>query len=296
MGIQYRVTLTKEEVETLQSICSKGKHSSRTVLCARALLLLDRSDNTSDHWKMDDVSSALGMSTRTLSHLKERFVTDGLERALNRKPQEHPSRPVKFDGEFEAKLTQLACTDPPKGFARWTVRLLADKLVEMEIVIRKVDANSEETLTGAKFRLDQYRDAEYRELLKSWEEKAVSTETGKEGTLKFEGLGIGYFKLVETETPAGYIKASTDPTFSISVNSSTGKLEVNFTDTDLVSYKTETQIDEENEEEVHLFTVKNTPGAALPNTGGPGTRLFTILGSILILGAGVLLWRRRRLI
>ena len=111
MGIQYRVTLTKEEVETLQSICSKGKHSSRTVLCARAL----------------------GMSTRTLSHLKERFVTDGLERALNRKPQEHPSRPVKFDGEFEAKLTQLACTDPPKGFARWTVRLLADKLVEMEI-------------------------------------------------------------------------------------------------------------------------------------------------------------------
>ena len=133
MGIQYRVTLTKEEVETLQSICSKGKHSSRTVLCARALLLLDRSDNTSDHWKMDDVSSALGMSTRTLSHLKERFVTDGLERALNRKPQEHPSRPVKFDGEFEAKLTQLACTDPPKGFARWTVRLLADKLVEMEI-------------------------------------------------------------------------------------------------------------------------------------------------------------------
>ena len=171
-----------------------------------------------------------------------------------------------------------------------------DKLVEMEIVIRKVDANSEETLTGAKFRLDQYRDAEYRELLKSWEEKAVSTETGKEGTLKFEGLGIGFFKLVETETPAGYIKASTDPAFSISVNSSTGKLEVNFTDTDLVSYKTETQIDEENEEEVHLFTVKNTPGAALPNTGGPGTRLFTILGSILILGAGVLLWRRRRLI
>ena len=173
------------------------------------------------------------------------------------------------------------------------VTFINDKLVDMEIVIRKVDANSAEPLTGAKFRLDQYKDAEYRELMNSWEEKEVSTETGKEGTLKFEDLGIGFFKLVETETPAGYIKTGNDPTFSISVNASTGKLEVNFTDTDLVSYKAETLI---NEEIVHLFTVKNNPGAALPSTGGPGTRLFTILGSILILGAGVLLWRRLRTI
>ena len=121
------------EAEQLQTVCSKGKHSSRTVLCARALLLLDRGVHTAEHWKLEDVSKALGISERTLNHLKERFVTDGLERALNRKPQDRPSRPVKFDGEFEAKLTQLACTDPPAGHARWTVRLLADRLVEMKI-------------------------------------------------------------------------------------------------------------------------------------------------------------------
>ena len=137
MGTQYRVTLTKEEIEELQAICSKGTHPSRAVLCARALLLLDRGENNSKPWKLEEVSSALGMTTRTLNqrtlnHLKKRFVTEGLERALNRKPQERPSRQVKFDGEFEAKLTLLACSDPPKGYKRWTVRLLADKAVELE--------------------------------------------------------------------------------------------------------------------------------------------------------------------
>ena len=122
MGTQYRVTLTKEEIEELQAICSKGTHPSRAVLCARALLLLDRGENNSKPWKLE----------RTLNHLKKRFVTEGLERALNRKPQERPSRQVKFDGEFEAKLTLLACSDPPKGYKRWTVRLLADKAVELE--------------------------------------------------------------------------------------------------------------------------------------------------------------------
>ena len=95
-------------------------------------LLLDRGENNSKPWKLEEVSSALGMTTRTLNHLKKRFVTEGLERALNRKPQERPSRQVKFDGEFEAKLTLLACSDPPKGYKRWTVRLLADKAVELE--------------------------------------------------------------------------------------------------------------------------------------------------------------------
>ena len=108
MGTQYRVTLTKEEIEELQAICSKGTHPSRAVLCARALLLLDRGENNSRPWKLEEVSSALGMTTRTLNHLKKRFVTEGLERALNRKPQERPSRQVKFDGEFEGKA-DTAC-------------------------------------------------------------------------------------------------------------------------------------------------------------------------------------------
>ena len=76
MGTQYRVTLTKEEVEELQAFCNKGTHPSRAVLCARALLLLDRGENNSRPWKLEEVSSALGMTTRTLNHLKKRFVTE----------------------------------------------------------------------------------------------------------------------------------------------------------------------------------------------------------------------------
>jgi len=133
MGTQYRVNLTKDETDQLRALCSSGKHSPRTVLCARALLLLDRGKNADSHWKMEDVSAALGMSTRTLSHLKERFVTHGLERALVRKPLEHPSRQTRFDGEFEAKLAEIVSTAPPAGHSRWTVRLLAEILVEMQV-------------------------------------------------------------------------------------------------------------------------------------------------------------------
>ena len=74
------------------------------------------------------------MTPRTLEHLKERFVEQGLEEALRRKERETPPRPIIFDGEFEARLLQLACSKAPAGHQRWTMRLLADKLVELKIV------------------------------------------------------------------------------------------------------------------------------------------------------------------
>jgi hypothetical protein len=71
------------------------------------------------------------VTSRSLEHLKKRFVEDGLEAAIERKPREEPPRAVIFDGAFEARLIALACSDAPEGRRRWTVRLLADKAVEL---------------------------------------------------------------------------------------------------------------------------------------------------------------------
>jgi LPXTG-motif cell wall-anchored protein len=160
---------------------------------------------------------------------------------------------------------------------------ITNKRTDTEINVIKVDkADGTTPLIGAKFKLAKY-DEGWHQVIQEWEEKEVSAEPGKEGTLSFEGLTIGKYELIETESPAGYVKTSEMPRFEV-VADSEGNLTVSFEDTDMVTYDN------------GLFTVKNEPGAALPNTGGPGTRLFTILGSILILGAGVLLWMRQRLI
>ena len=139
-------------------------------------------------------------------------------------------------------------------------------------------------LTGAKFRLDQY-DAERKTVIKTWGPEEVSSEQGKEGTLTFEGLSIGKYTLVETKRPDGYIKTGDDPEFEV-IQNEDGTLQVQFTNTEEVTYDAESG----------TFHVINTPGAFLPNAGGPGTKVFTIFGTFLIAGAGLLLWRRRRLI
>jgi hypothetical protein len=82
---------------------------------------------------VEDTAAAMGVTRRTLEHLKKRFVENGLEAALERKPLEKPPREILFDGAFEARLVALACSDSPEGRSRWTVRLLADKVVELGI-------------------------------------------------------------------------------------------------------------------------------------------------------------------
>ena len=130
----YKVTLTQEERAQLKGISAKGKSTARRVLFARALLLLDEGEYAEERWKVDAVATAVGMSDRTLEHLKKRFVEEGLDGALERKEREKPSRKLKFDGDFEARLTKLACSAPPEGRTRWTIRLLRDRLVELQIV------------------------------------------------------------------------------------------------------------------------------------------------------------------
>jgi hypothetical protein len=134
MATWYRVTLTKEEVGSLEEIARNGVRAARTVLYARALLLLDQGEFAKAKWMVDDVAIAVGLTDRALVRLKERFVKYGLDAALERKKPVKPSRDLIFDGVFAAKLTQLACSEVPDGHSRWTIRLLADKLIELKIV------------------------------------------------------------------------------------------------------------------------------------------------------------------
>ncbi len=132
MSPRYRVTLTQQERKELEALTRRGKTHARKFIHARALLLCDAGDD-GPAWNVADVAKALGVTSRMIEHLKKRFVEDGLEAALERKPREKPPREVTFDGAFEARLIALACSNVPKGRRRWTVRLLADKVVELNI-------------------------------------------------------------------------------------------------------------------------------------------------------------------
>jgi transposase len=129
MSPRYRVSLTQEERKELESMTRRGKTHARRFIHARALLLCDAGAD-GPAWNVSDVATALGVTSRAIEHLKKRFVEEGLEAALERKPREKPPREVTFDGAFEARLIALACSDTPEGHRRWTVRLLADKAVE----------------------------------------------------------------------------------------------------------------------------------------------------------------------
>lgn len=105
------------------------------------------------------MAEALGVTARTIEHLKKRFVEEGLDAALTRKEREKPPRDVTFDGSFEAKLIALACSEAPEGRGRWTVRLLADKAVELNLapsvshmtvhrVLKKTNLNLTSANTG----------------------------------------------------------------------------------------------------------------------------------------------------
>jgi transposase len=131
MAPRYKITLTQAERDQLTAMTRHGKASAAKFMHARALLLCDAGPH-GDPWKVADVAAALGVTTRTIEHLKERFVEEGLTEALERKGRVRPPK-VTYDGEFDARLTALACSPAPDGRARWTVRLLAEKVVELKI-------------------------------------------------------------------------------------------------------------------------------------------------------------------
>lgn len=130
---KYVVELTGEERTELTDLVSKGKAAARKITHARVLLQADESE-LGPSWTDKQIAEAFGIHTNTIFGIRQRFVEQGLQAALEHKKQDRPSHKRLVDGEVEAHLIALRCGEPPKGRNQWTLRLLADKLVELEIV------------------------------------------------------------------------------------------------------------------------------------------------------------------
>ncbi len=130
---KYRVTLTADERHHLTARIAAGKAAAQKLAHARILLKADQADGRPG-WTDDRIAEAVEVSTDTVGRVRQRFVEDGLDAALARKPQARPSRARKLDGRAEARLIALACSAPPDGRKRWALTLLADRLVELDVV------------------------------------------------------------------------------------------------------------------------------------------------------------------
>jgi transposase len=142
MNKKYIVRLTDVEREQLTALTRKGKAAASKIRHAHILL---QADTNGPAWTDTKIAESLSVSVNTVLGVRQRLVEQGLEAALNRKPQQHPSRTPRLDGEGEARLIALRCGEPPAGHARWTLRLLADQAVALDIV----EAISHETVRQA---------------------------------------------------------------------------------------------------------------------------------------------------
>jgi transposase len=131
--ITYKVTLTKAEREELEAITTKGSHRSQKVLKALILLNCDQGEFQSHRSTNKEISAILGISDRTINRIKRKFVEEGFDIALHGKKSERVYK-TKVDGDMEAKLVATSCSEPPDGFARWSLRMLADRMVELEYI------------------------------------------------------------------------------------------------------------------------------------------------------------------
>ncbi len=141
---KYVLKLTEEERSELERLVQKGKTAGWKVQRAQALLQCDQGPR-GPAWNDEQVAQAYGCTTRSLESWRKQAVQAGPLALLERKPRLRPPVPPKLDGNQEARLTALACSQPPPGYARWTLRLLAARLVELEIV----DSIAHETVRRA---------------------------------------------------------------------------------------------------------------------------------------------------
>jgi hypothetical protein len=135
----YVVRLSGEERQQLETLIRKGKSPARRLLKARILLKADVSES-GEGWSDSRIIEALDASPSMVYRVRKQLVEEGLEAVLSRKQRATPAVPPIFDGEKEAKLIALACSKPPKGRARWSLRLLENKVVELGIVDRASDS------------------------------------------------------------------------------------------------------------------------------------------------------------
>lgn len=141
--IKYIVKLTKEEREYLEELTSKGKHKSQQIIDAFILLNCDKSEFQQKRHTNEEIASILNISTKKIDRVKKRFVEEGLETCLNKKKSNRVYH-KKTDGDLEAHLIAISCGNPPEGFTRWSLRMLADKVVELGYI----DGISHETVRG----------------------------------------------------------------------------------------------------------------------------------------------------
>ena len=142
---KYVVKLTAEERERLEAMTCAGKHQAQLLTKARILLKADVSE-PGEGWSDSAISEALDTSINTIGRTRRRLVEKGLEAALSRKYNPNSARPRIFDGVAEAKLIALTCSPAPEGFARWSLRLLEEKVVELNIVKQVSDNTIGRTL------------------------------------------------------------------------------------------------------------------------------------------------------
>jgi len=139
MNKKYIVRLTNEERESLEELVSKGKAAAYRIKHANVLLKIDADG---PGWSDEEAADAFGCHRNTSRNIRQRFVEQGFEAALERKKRANPPTERKLDGEAEARLIAISCSTPPEGRSRWTLKMLADELVTLEIV----DSISDQTV------------------------------------------------------------------------------------------------------------------------------------------------------
>lgn len=138
--VRYKVTLTRDERKQLTTVLSKGKHISQ--LYRNACILINSDEGPwGQKLSNEKIAQVLQINTKTVERVKQRFVEEGFDECMDRKP--YPRKgPIKTDGDFEAHLVALSCSEAPEGYARWSLRLLADKMIELKYT----DSISHETV------------------------------------------------------------------------------------------------------------------------------------------------------
>jgi transposase len=132
--ILYTIKLNKIEVEELNKVISKGSHTSQAFRSAYILLNCDKGEHSANKEITNaEICKILKIGERTIDRVKKKFIEEGFESVLERRPS-NQNYTKKVDGDLEAKLVQLCCSKPPSGYAKWSVRLLADKAVELQYI------------------------------------------------------------------------------------------------------------------------------------------------------------------
>lgn len=130
---KYTVTLSMEERKLLNELTSKGRHQSQRILNALILLDCDMGEYQAGRSTNKEIARVLNISMKKIERVKKRFVEEGFEFALGKRKADRTYQ-KKTDGDFEAHLVALSCSEPPEGFSRWSLRLLADKVVELNYI------------------------------------------------------------------------------------------------------------------------------------------------------------------